>query len=130
MCGQGWYLVPIIVPVNILYPFLKKNLKTVPASPACSPMNYHPGYSLQLTVRLCAALKGTIFGPMRSENRLWKGIFGIRDFTKRRCGIRDLTAPGKRNSLKLGTGCGISICKESEMRDSCKKGAGLQFGLK
>ena len=40
--------------------------------------------------------------------------------------IRDLTAPGKRDSPKLGTGCGISISKESRMRDSYKKGAGMR----
>ena len=35
---------------------------------------------------------------------VWKGIFGIRDFTKKCCEIRDLTAPGKRDSPKFGHG--------------------------
>ena len=54
------------------------------------------------------------------------GIFGIRDFTKKRCGIQDLAAPGKRDLLKLGMECRISICKKSGMQESCKKGAGMR----
>ena len=59
------------------------------------------------------ALTGSI------RTRVWKGIFGIRDLTKRRCGNRendkyidrtqDLTVPGKRDSPKTGHG----------MRDLC-----------
>ena len=49
---------------------------------------------------------------------VWKGIHGIRDFTKIGCGIRDLTAPGKRDSPNLGKGCGIVINKENGMRVS------------
>ena len=37
-----------------------------------------------------------------------------------------MTAPGKRDSPKLGTGCGIAIKKESGMRDFHKKGAGMR----
>ena len=44
--------------------------------------------------------------------RVWKGIHGIRDFAKKRCRIRDLTAHGKRDSPKLGMGCGIAIKKK------------------
>ena len=42
------------------------------------------------------------FGFTMPHNRVWKGIFWIRDFTKKRCRIQDLAAPGKRDSLKLG----------------------------
>ena len=35
---------------------------------------------------------------------VWKSIFGIRDFTKKWCGIRALIAPGRRDSPKLGMG--------------------------
>ena len=58
-------------------------------------------------------------------NRVWKGILGIWDLTKiKRCGIQDLTASGKRDSPKLGAGCGkkvgcgIATGKENETRDS------------
>ena len=53
--------------------------------------------------------------------RVWKGIFGIRDLTKIRCGNRendkyidgiwDLTVPREPGlAQKLGTGCGIYVC--------------------
>ena len=53
-----------------------------------------------------------------------KRILGIRDFTEKHCGTRDLAAPGQRDSPNLGTGCVIAIWKVSEMQDSHKKGAG------
>ena len=53
-------------------------------------------------------------GFLNCFNRVWKGIFGIRDLTKIWCGnrenykyndgIRDLTVPGKRDSPKTGHG--------------------------
>ena len=56
-----------------------------------------------------------------NTKRVWKGIFGIRDLTKIRCGnrendkyidgIRDLTVPREPGlAQKLGTGCGIYVC--------------------
>ena len=68
--------------------------------------------------------------PVKTERvktlmRVSKGIFGIRDLTKVRCGnrendkyiygIRDLTVPGKRDSPKIGYGmrdlC-LHVCRE------------------
>ena len=54
------------------------------------------------------------------DMRVWKGIYGIRDLTKIRCGnrenrkylggIRDFTASREAGFAKiLGTGCGISF---------------------
>ena len=54
------------------------------------------------------------------------GIHRIRDFTKKRCGVRDLTPHGKRDLPKLGTGCEIAIKKESEMRDFHRKEARMR----
>ena len=55
------------------------------------------------------------------SHRVWKGIFGIRDLTKLRCGNRENDKnidgipgfdcfPGNETRLKLGTGCGIYVC--------------------
>ena len=63
----------------------------------------------------------TLF-QMNNIIRVWKGIHGVRECTKKGCGIRDLTAPGQRDLPKLGTGCGILIKKGSGMRDFHKKG--------
>ena len=57
---------------------------------------------------------------------MWKGIHRIRDFTRKGCGIRDLTAPGRWDSPKLGTGCRITIKKESGMQDFHENGVGMQ----
>ena len=79
--------------------------------------------SLKLSkISLASSTKATSSQGIRSRsttNRVWKGIFGIRDLTKRRCGnrendkyidrTRDLTVPGKRDSPKTGHG----------MRDLC-----------
>ena len=63
--------------------------------------------------------KGQIFAS--TFNRVWKGIFGIRDLTRIRYenrendkyidGIRDL-AVSREAALaqKMGTGCGIYVC--------------------
>ena len=59
-------------------------------------------------------------------HRVWKGIQGIRDFTKKRCRIQDLTARRKQDSPKLDMGCGIAIKKESGMRDFHKNGVGMR----
>ena len=56
-----------------------------------------------------------------STHRVWKGIFGMRDLTKIRCGnrenhkyidgIRDLTVPREAGTRqKFDTGCGIYVC--------------------
>ena len=58
--------------------------------------------------------------------RVWKGIHGIRDFTKKQCGIRDLTPHRMQDLPKLGMGCGIAIKKESGMQDFYRKGAGMR----
>ena len=63
---------------------------------------------------------------MIHDIRVWKGIHGIWDFTKKRCGIQDLTPHGKQDLPKLGTGCRIAIKKESGMRDFDRKGAGMR----
>ena len=42
------------------------------------------------------------------------------------CGIQGLTAPGKRDSPKLSTGCRIAILQESGMQDFRKKGAEMR----
>ena len=55
-----------------------------------------------------------------------EAMFEIRDLTKKRCGIRDLPAPGNRDLPNLGTGCGIAIKKESGMRNFHKKGMGMR----
>ena len=57
--------------------------------------------------------------------RVWKGIHEIRDFTKKRYRIQDLTAPGKKDLSKLGMGCGVVITKERGMWDFHRKGMGL-----
>ena len=63
--------------------------------------------------------------PLRWElkeqyNRVWKGIYGIRDLTLKRCGIWENAkyldgipgfdcSPGSGIHQKLGTGCGIFL---------------------
>ena len=75
---------------------------------------------------------GDIFSSFQDiENRVWKGIFGIRDLTKIRCGnrendkyidgIRDLTVPRKAGLAKnWARDVGFMFACLSEMPETFK----------